>query len=122
MSADDFQLMFNKWDNKVMQLMLGSEKQYGKFGNESIKFSLVTGIWIQCLQACHWIRQFHEDEVAHVGILFQMCRHLNILSPLALTPAQMILNINEYMRQLNNIKKDAPKLQNLHLRERLASA
>jgi hypothetical protein len=122
MSADDFQLMFNKWDKEVTQLMLGSEKCCNKFWNGSIKFSLVTGIWIQCLQAYRWIQQFHENKVAHRGNLFQTCRHLNIFSPLVLTPAQVILNINEWMTQLDNLKKDAPKLRNFHLREALAQA
>ncbi len=39
MSADDFQLMFNKWDVEVTQLILGLEKRCNKFWNGSIKFS-----------------------------------------------------------------------------------
>jgi hypothetical protein len=35
MSADDFQLLFNKWDKEVTQLMLGSEKQCNKFAMEA---------------------------------------------------------------------------------------
>jgi hypothetical protein len=46
MSADDFQLMFNKWDKKVTQIMLGSEKQCNKFWNGSIKFNPIIGTWI----------------------------------------------------------------------------
>jgi hypothetical protein len=73
MSADDFQLMFNKLDKELTQLMLvvlGLEKQCNRFWNGSIKFSLVTGIWIQLLQAYHWIQHFHENKVAHGGNLF----------------------------------------------------
>ncbi len=58
--------------------------------------------------------------MAHGGNLFQICRHLNFLSPLALTPDQVILNINVCMTQLDVIKKDVPKLLNIHLRECLA--
>jgi hypothetical protein len=114
--------MFNKWDKEVTQLMLGLEKQCNKFQNGSIKFSLVTGIWIQCLQAYHWIQQFHQNKVTHRGNLFQTCRRLNILSLLTLTPDQVILNINKCMMGLDDLKKDAPKLWNINLRERLASA
>jgi hypothetical protein len=60
--------------------------------------------------------------VAHVGNLFQTCRSLNILSPLVLTPAQVLLNVNECMTWLEGLKKDAPRLWNLHLRECLSSA
>ncbi len=116
-SADVFQLLFNKWDKEVTQLMLGLEKQCNKFWNRSIEFSPITSIWIWRLQAYRWIQQFHENKVAHGGNLFQTCRHLNILSSLALTPAQVILKINECMRWLDDLKKVAPRLQNVNLRE-----
>ncbi len=119
---DEFHQLFDKWDKEVMQLMLGLEKLCNKFWNRSIKFSPITGIWIQCLQVYNRIKWFHENKVAHGGNLFQTYRHLNILSPLALIPTQMILNINECMTWLDDLKKDVPKLWNVHLRERLASA
>ncbi len=75
-----------------------------------------------CLQMYSCIQRFHDYKVAHGGNLFWTCRHLNILSPLALAPAQVILNIYEYITQLDNLKKDATKLWNHHLRECLASA
>ncbi len=56
MSADDFQILFNKWDMEVMQLMLASEKQCNKFRDGSIEFSLVTRIMIRCLQAYRWVQ------------------------------------------------------------------
>jgi hypothetical protein len=55
MSAGGFQLLFNKWDMEVMQLMLASEKWCNKFCDGSIEFSPVTSIWICCLQAYHWV-------------------------------------------------------------------
>jgi hypothetical protein len=60
--------------------------------------------------------------VAHGGNLFWTCRGLNILSPIALTPAQVIMNINECIKWLDDLKKDAPKLQHDHLWECLALA
>jgi hypothetical protein len=51
MSADDFQILLNRWDTEVTQLMLASEKWCNKFCDGSIMFSLVTGIWIRHLQA-----------------------------------------------------------------------
>jgi hypothetical protein len=60
--------------------------------------------------------------VAHAGNLFLACRRFNILSPLALTPAQVIPNINECMTQLDDLKKDALRLWNIYLRECLFSA
>jgi hypothetical protein len=56
----------------------------------------------------------------HGGNLFQTCRRLNIPSPLVLTPAQVILTINECMTWLEGLKKDAPKLRNAHLMECLS--
>jgi hypothetical protein len=70
MSADAFQTLFNRWDTEVTQLMLASEKRCNKFCDGSIEFSLVTGIWIQRLQAYCWIQQFHENKVTHGGNLF----------------------------------------------------
>jgi hypothetical protein len=122
MSADAFQTLFNRWDMEVMQLMLASEKWCNKFHDGSKEFSLITGIWIYCLQAYLWIQQFHENKVAHGGNLFQTCSCLNIASPLALTPAQVVLNINECMTWLEGLKKDAPKLWNAHLHECLSLA
>ncbi len=60
--------------------------------------------------------------MAHRGNLFQTCRGLNILSPLVLTPTQVLLNVDECMTQLDDPKKDAPRLQNVHLRECLSLA
>jgi hypothetical protein len=122
MSAGDFQLLFKKWDKEVTQLMLGLEKQCKKFLKGIIEFSPITGIWIWHLQAYRWIHQIHENKGAHGGNLFQTCRCLNILSPLALTPAQVILTINECIMQLDDLKKVTPRLQNVHLRECLTSA
>jgi hypothetical protein len=102
--------------------MQGLEKGCNKFQNGSLEFSPITGIWIRCLQAYHWIQPFHETMVAHVGNLFQTCKCLNILSPGALTPTQVILNINECMMRLDDLKKDMPNLWNIYLRERLALA
>jgi hypothetical protein len=62
MSADDFQILFNRWDMEVMQLMLASEKWCNKFCDGSIESSLVTGTWIHCLQAYHWDQKFHENK------------------------------------------------------------
>jgi hypothetical protein len=53
MSAGDFQILFNKWDKEVMQLMLATEKGCNIFHDGSIKFSPVTSIWIRPLQAYH---------------------------------------------------------------------
>jgi hypothetical protein len=122
MLEDVFQTLFNRWDMEVMQLMLALEKRCNKFHDGSIELSPITGIWIHCLQAYRWIQQFHENKVANGGNLFQTCRHLNIASPLALTPAQVVLNINECMTWLEGLKKDTPKLQNAHLRECLSLA
>jgi hypothetical protein len=107
---------------EATQLMLTSEKQCNKFCDGSIEFSLVTSIWIRHLQAYHWVQQFHQNKVAHGGNLFRTCRHLNILSPLVLTPAQVLLNVNECMTWLEDLKKDAPRLRNVHLRECLSLA
>jgi hypothetical protein len=102
--------------------MLASEKCCNKFRDRSIEFSPVTSIWIHCLQAYSWVQQFHKNKVTHGGNLLQTCRHLNILSLLSLTPTQVIQNENECITWLDDLKKDAPKLQNVHLRECLSSA
>ena len=122
MSAGDFQKLFNKWDMEATQLMLTSEKQCNKFCDGSIEFSLVTSIWIRHFQAYRWVQQFHENKVAHKGNLFRTCRHLNIPSPLVLTPAQVVLNVHECMIWLEGLKKDTSKLWNVHLRECLSLA
>jgi hypothetical protein len=110
MSAGDFQLLFNKWDIEVMELMLALGKRCNKFQGGSIEFSPVTGIWKRCLQACHWVQQFHENKMAHGGNLFCTFRCLNILSLLTLTPTQVLLNVYECMMQLEGLKKDRPGL------------
>jgi hypothetical protein len=58
--------------------------------------------------------------MAHGGNLFQTCRRLNIASLLVLTPAQVVLNVNECMTWLEGLKKGAPKRWNAHLRECLS--
>ncbi len=60
--------------------------------------------------------------MTHGGNLFHTCRHLNIASPVVLPPAQVLLNVNECMTWLEGLKKDAPKLQNAHLRKCLSLA
>jgi hypothetical protein len=70
MSADDFQILFNKWDMEVTQLMLALGKWCNKFCDGSIELSLVTGIWIRRLQAYLWVQQFHGNKAAHGGNLF----------------------------------------------------
>jgi hypothetical protein len=122
MSADDFQTLFNRWDIEAIQLMLASEKQFNKYCDGRIEFSPIAGIWIRHLQAYRCVQQFHENKVAHGGNLFQTCRRLNIASLLVLTPAQLVLNVNECMTWLEGLEKDAPKLQNTHLHKCLSLA
>ncbi len=102
--------------------MLALEKWCNKFQDGSKEFRPITGIWIRRLQAYRWIQQFHENKVAHGGNLFRTCRCLNIASPLALAPPQVVLNVNECMTWLEGLKKDATKLWNAHLCECLSSA
>jgi hypothetical protein len=111
MSVADFKLLFNKWDKTVTQLTLGSEKQCNKFYDRSIEFSPVVSIWILFLQAYQWVQHFHKNMVPHRGNLLWTCRCLNILLPTALTPAQVIMNIEEYKLCLMELKKEAPKLR-----------
>jgi hypothetical protein len=107
---------------EVMQLILASEKWCNKFCDGSIEFNPVTGLWIRRLQAYHWVQQLHENKAAHGGNLFQTCRRINILSPLVLTPAQVLLNVNACITWLECLKKDTSILRNVHLRECLSSA
>ncbi len=46
MSADAFQMLFNRWDTEVTQLMPALEKRCNKFCDRSIELSPITGIWI----------------------------------------------------------------------------
>jgi hypothetical protein len=69
-SADAFQILFNRWDMEVTQLMLALEKRCNKFCDGSIEFSPIIDTWIRCLQAYRWVQQFHENKVAHRGNLF----------------------------------------------------
>jgi hypothetical protein len=101
--------------------MLALEKRCNKFHDGIIEFSPITSIWIRRRQAYGWIQPFHENKVAHGGNLFGTCRCFNIASLLVLTPAQVLLNVHECMTWLEGLKKDAPKLQNAHLRECLSS-
>jgi hypothetical protein len=47
LSAAEFQLLFNHWDRKVTEFMLGSEKRCNKYRDGSIKFSLVISLLIR---------------------------------------------------------------------------
>jgi hypothetical protein len=75
---------------------------------------------MQHLQAYGWIQQFHENKVTNGDNLFRTCRRFNIASSIVLTPAQVLLNVNEQKTRLEGLKKDAPKLWNAHLRECLS--
>jgi hypothetical protein len=110
MSVADYQLLFNKWDKEVTKLMLGSEKQYKNFYDGSVEISPVVGIQIGHLQAYQWV-QCYESKMAYRENMFWTCRHLNILSPTALIPAQVILNIEVCIVRLTELKKAAPKLR-----------
>ncbi len=62
-SVAEFELMFNKCDNEVTELMLSSESKCNKFVDGTIKFSPVVGLWIDRLRTYHWIIWYKQGQV-----------------------------------------------------------
>jgi hypothetical protein len=112
LSTSEFQIMFNTWDKKLTQLMLGSEKRCNKFRDGSIDFSPVVGLWIHCFQAYRWISRYLAGQVPYHGNLFCLCRHLSIPSPNSLLVEEVSALEAVCIQKLADLKLAAPALQN----------
>ena len=70
LSAAEFQLLFNKWDKEVTQLMLLSESKCNKFKDGTIEFSPVVGLWLNRLRMYRYIQRFKAGMVTDPRNLF----------------------------------------------------
>jgi hypothetical protein len=63
-SPAQYQLMHNKWDNKLGDFMASAEDQCAKFKSCHIEFSPTMGQWLKRRSILKWILRWHDGKVS----------------------------------------------------------
>ena len=101
--AAEFQLLFNRWDGKVIDHKRASESQCNKFMDGKIKFSPVVGLWISRLQTYRWMLKFKEGEVEPWN-LFRVCTQYDMPQPRTLDKDEVSTRVLICTKRLENLK------------------
>jgi hypothetical protein len=108
--------MINKWDTKLIQYKLHSEKNCTKYKNSHIEWSPEVGLWLSCWWLLARVRKF----VLGLGPpdpwnLVRDCLCSHLFDPRMISYSNVMIHIQITQRQLWKLAKDGPELRRKHL-------
>ena len=109
-SAAQYQLMHNKWDNEWGDFMASAEDQCSKFKNCSIEYSPTVGMWIKRRSVLKWLLRWHDGKVPDSRNLVRAATRNGIDTPLELSRDEVEVRLVGCIGELFRLKKDAPEL------------
>ena len=110
MSAAEFQLELNRWDEEVTTLKKAAEKRCNQVFNGSIEYSSKVGIWLNRLRLYRWMWKFKQGQVPDPRNLFRQCKRHTLLQPRDLSEADVAARIASCMAELASLRDKAPEL------------
>ena len=122
LSPSEFQILFNKWDKEMTELMMCAEKKCKKFKNSYIPYSPVIGLWTHRLNTYRWIVRYKRGHDCNISNLRRTCRRNDISSPLIMSLEEALTQEEACKKKLEDYRKSAPELRVKHLQERLSAA
>eukprot|EP00956_Cyclotella_meneghiniana_P028832 scaffold68204_cov23-Cyclotella_meneghiniana.AAC.4 len=121
-SAADYQLMHNKWDDELGDFMASAEEQCPKFKSCQIEYSPTVGLWLERRSILKWILRWHDGKVPDSRNLERAARRNGIESPLTSPREDIEARLVACIGHLMELRKIAPELRTKHLRQCLVTA
>ena len=111
LSEDDFSYLMNKWDTKLIQFKLHSEKECTKYKSNQIEWSPEVGFWL----SRRWLLVRVKKFVLGLGPpdsrnLVQDCLRSHLFDPRMISHSEVMIHIQITQRQLWKLAKDGPEL------------
>lgn len=122
LSPSTFQLLFNKWDEELTQLMLAAENKCNTYKSNHIPYSPEVGEWITRRWLLGRIRRYLQGKVPDPRNLYRQCRRHRLPDPREITEEDLNIEIFLCYRKIEELKPKAPKLRRDHLNARLKEA
>jgi hypothetical protein len=112
----------NKIDSEGRDYMRHAEKVCRKIKNCRIPYLPEAAIWIRQAQVYYLIICWHKGKIRNKGNLKRAARRCNILNPLGMSLAEVLLRVEECKRECNFFQENGRRFQNKHLAESLRLA
>jgi hypothetical protein len=102
-SPAKYQLMNNKWDNKLDNFMASAKEQYTKFKLCHIEYSPTGGQWLERRSILKWILRWHDGKVPDPRNLIRAASRNQIEDPLGSSreyiEARLVACIRDFQTQ-----------------------
>eukprot|EP00956_Cyclotella_meneghiniana_P019224 scaffold32771_cov65-Cyclotella_meneghiniana.AAC.1 len=121
-SAAQYQLMHNKWDNELGDFMASAEDQCSKFKSCHIEFSPTVGQWLKRRSIFKWILRWHDGKVPDTRNLQRAAARNQIEDPLGSSREDIEARLVACIGEIFKLKKSAPELRRKHLLDCLRKA
>ena len=122
LSASEFMLLFNKWDQELTELMRAAENKCNTFKHSHIPFSPEVGEWITRRWLLGRTKRFLLGKVPDPRNLFRQCRKHRLPDPRDLTMDELNMEIYICCKKIEDLKPQAAKMRRDHLRNCLTRA
>lgn len=118
-SASEFQVKMNRWDNELTNYMRAAETKYRKYNQNNIDLSPEVGVWIRCKRLLVRICNFLEGKVRDPHNLFRACVSHQVSDPRTMTLDQAKAEHFICIKKLEELNLKAPGMRHKHLQGRL---
>ena len=115
MTAAEFQLVCNKYDNEFTELMLAAEKQCRKKKNDFLSWSPIVGACVRHLHLYRWILRLKHGSNTNTANLIRACESQGLPNPIQMTLAEAELAELACLHRLEKLRDEAPQLRLEHL-------
>lgn len=122
MSAAEFQVKMNRWDNGLTDYMRSAESKCHKFKQNHIEWSPEVGVWIRRKHIMERIIKFLKGRIPDPPNLFRVCATKGITDPRTWTVDIAKAELFICIKKLQELKLKAPKMRHKHLQHCLDMA
>ena len=119
MSTSEFQLLMNKWDDKLTDYMLAAEDQCRKYCMNHIDYSPEANAWLRRRWLLGQVYWYLDGKVPDPRNLFRSCERHGLGDQRKLTKSMVDAEVLICLRKIEELKLKAPEMQQQHLNDRL---
>lgn len=121
-SAAEYQLLHNRWDNELGDFMASAEEECTKFQSSLIEYSPTVGLWLKRRTILKWILRWHDGQVPDDRNLKRAAARNGIEDPLTSSREDIEARLVACIGHLMELRKIAPELRRKHMRACLVKA
>ena len=118
-SASEFQVKMNRWDDKLTDYMQAAENQCYKFKQNHFDLSPKLGVWKRRARLLHRIGRYLEGKVRNSRNLIRTCRAKQICDPRQMTKDLLQVELFFCKKEMDTLRAKSSELRRQHLQRRL---